>query len=110
MSEIKFKLVDGEPVCTGNDCPCADDDNPSAWEFDGVECTVNGCVTPKGALCIPGLRQQRDALKEQLEEVRNKRRDDLHSLKMFARIHNATAAMHYCTEELAILNKKASEE
>lgn len=45
MSEIGFKLVDGEPVCSKRDCPNMD--------------MCDYCPKYEG-VCIPGLRQQRD--------------------------------------------------
>jgi len=54
MNEIKFKLVDGEPICQ-DDCP-------------GVDSDIC-CVENHGFPCIPGLRQQRDALESQIITV-----------------------------------------
>ena len=56
--EIKYKLVDGEPVCTEDDCP--------------ARLRGGGCPCPdttRGEACPPGLQQQRDTLKEQIAEL-----------------------------------------
>lgn len=67
MSEIKFKLVDGEPVCNEG-CPILGlrgkyDEGVLQYRNCGHR-TIIG-KTP----CILGLRQQRDELKVKMGEV-----------------------------------------
>ena len=62
MTEIKYKLVDGEPVCDGHRCP--------QFRADLNDITSGFCraMLPgrdwmhlsAEETCIPGLRQQRD--------------------------------------------------
>ena len=69
MSDIKFKLVDGEPVCTGDLCPqyyC----ERMTWDSD-YRCRLYHFSACKDMPCIPGIRQQRDALREDTERYRN---------------------------------------
>jgi len=61
MSEIKFKLVDGEPVCDEAEC------------LVGTSNAISippDCVRDDGEVCIPGLRQQRDEAREELDLLR----------------------------------------
>ena len=54
MTEIKPRLVEGEPVCD-RECRFFDDDSAvDHW------CEIGEYLTCDGADCIPGLRQQRD--------------------------------------------------
>jgi hypothetical protein len=55
--EIRPRFVDGEPVCSGEECPAFPGPHKYVWQA----CVPNDMV---GALvpCIPGLRAQRDAL------------------------------------------------
>jgi hypothetical protein len=58
MSEINPRIVDGEPVCSGSECP--------ECKFYGgtgmgtYVCKETGGVAPVNNYCIPGLRRQRD--------------------------------------------------
>jgi len=53
MPEIKYKLVDGEPVCTGMNCP--------KYGYGNTDDPKNSTCFRTGSPCIPGLREQRDA-------------------------------------------------
>jgi len=69
MSEIKYNLVDGEPVCN-EECPFCE--TKTNWHTKSF-CHITGqFVLEYGDYddpCIPGWRQQRDALEEQIEGV-----------------------------------------
>ncbi len=64
MTEIKPKIIDGEPHCDSENCAVdgfSDNGTPeTAW------CQCCDDADP----CIPGLRQQRDELKEENAELK----------------------------------------
>jgi len=67
MNEIKYKLVGKEPVCSGDGtCP--------QWRERGAGggwCRANsGRQTWEHEPCIPGVYQQRDALKKKRANLR----------------------------------------
>jgi len=66
VSEIRFKLVDGEPVCN-SECPLFGANDHCMSRSPGCYLhKVHPCyATP----CIPGLRQQRAALKTEIERL-----------------------------------------
>ena len=59
MSEIKPRIVDNEPVCSGEECPACES---VADIHRTLVCSVLGRVAPSGRTCVEGLRRQRDAL------------------------------------------------
>ena len=61
MTEIKYRLVDGEPVC---------DEGCSMWSILHSDHLPDDCENcAPDSPCIPGLRQQRDALESQIITV-----------------------------------------
>ena len=67
MTEIKFKLVDGEPVCNGR-CPyfiAANYHNP----LDRCRISQKE-IYESYSPCIPGLRQQRDKAEADLTKTK----------------------------------------
>jgi hypothetical protein len=73
MTDINPRIVDGEPVCSGEECPCCE---KSHIDKDGtlrVFCNAGG--TPGSGwtyLCIHGLRAQLDALQAERDEARRR--------------------------------------
>ena len=62
---IKPKYINGEPVCSGEECDQYHDDFPHWWV-----CLVLNKTITKGLTCIPGLRRDRDqAIKERDESL-----------------------------------------
>jgi len=64
MPDIKYKLVDGEPICSQEECPSF---HKSGWE----QVQPSTCSQPDGdpfGTCEPGLRQQRDEARRELAE------------------------------------------
>jgi len=59
MTDIKPRIVDGEPVCDGDGCS----------EWWGSSDRGDLC-SEIGATCIPALRAQRDALQAERDEAR----------------------------------------
>jgi len=75
MSEIKFRLVDGEPVC---DAQCEHYSPGSPRGYCGIMVKHREDATERSILptwpgtsfCIPGLRQQRDEARRWFCEYR----------------------------------------
>lgn len=72
MPEIKFKLVDGEPVC-----PCDENVCSHYVYYDGPRCNLVCCGAEMGFEpndetgeypCWPGVRQQRDEARREICE------------------------------------------
>ncbi len=87
---IKPKMVDGDPVCSGENC--------LAYSQIGCWCKVSVCHCMKsprseinpGNICIPGIRKQRDELKRELKKARGERdeaRREVCNLLVDARQH-----------------------
>ena len=53
--KIDPKYVNGEPVCSGEECDQYHDDFPNWWV-----CLVLNKTITKGLTCIPGLRRARN--------------------------------------------------
>lgn len=73
MTDIKFKLVDGEPVCSADDGDC-----PHYTYYDGERCALicgGEVMWPEPNdetgvfLCWPGVRQQRDEARREVCET-----------------------------------------
>ena len=62
--DIAPRLVEGEPVCSGSECPY--------WypQINGSIAPDNCEHGPTGRLCIPALRAQRDALQAEQDAAR----------------------------------------
>lgn len=71
-----YELVDGEPVCNSFECDFFEE----ILNNQGVETGLFECVggdKPRlcriGIPCIPGLREQRDELKKEIEQLKEER-------------------------------------
>ena len=72
---IKPKYINGEPVCSGEECDQYHDDFPKGWWV----CLVLNKTITKGLTCIPGLRRARNQHREAHAKA-IKERDDWHDL------------------------------
>jgi len=62
MSEIKPKYIDGEPMCSGEEC--------SRWGFGNTDDPQNRTCFRSNSPCIPALRRDRDKLEAELAECK----------------------------------------
>jgi hypothetical protein len=60
MTDIKPRIVEGEPVCSGNECPL---------KIGLGQCAREAYELLEGYPCPPGLRAQRDALQAVTDKV-----------------------------------------
>ncbi len=70
--KIKYKLIDGEPMCGFADCPYAA--NAHYEQHNAIKCQVTGTTTTYDydpIPCIPGLREQREELRIALQDLIN---------------------------------------
>lgn len=68
---IRPRLIDGEPTCSGEECPALDLRQPDSLSF--CRLMPNEPRNPQGRPCIPGLRrllaearEERDAARREL--------------------------------------------
>ncbi len=91
MTEIKPKIVDGEPMCDSKNCAVdgfSDNGTPeTAW------CQCCDDADP----CIPSLRQQRDELKKENAELKER----LEKINTYATEGYTTANNEIHVEKLA---------
>ena len=69
IPDIAPRLVEGEPVCSGEECPACE----SVVDiYRTLVCSVLGRVAPSGRTCVEGLRRQRDALQAEIDRLQRR--------------------------------------